>query len=65
MLKSALFWDIPQRTVVPPCRHFGTTYLPIFKGQEIKKMDCLETAGYVMSQKTPDLTYIAAAAAAA
>lgn len=53
MLRSALFWDIPQRIVVLPCRRFGTTYSPIFKGQEFQRTDCLETAGYVISQKTP------------
>jgi len=37
MLRSALFWDIPQRIVVIPCRRFETTYSPIFKGQEIPK----------------------------
>ena len=53
MLRSALFWDIPQRIVVLPCRRFGTTYSPIFKGQEMQRMDCLETGGYMISQKTP------------
>jgi hypothetical protein len=64
MLRSELFWDVPQHIVILPCRPFGTKYSPIFKGQEIQKIDCPETAGYVMSQKTPDLNHIAASTAA-
>ena len=35
--RTALFWIITQRIVVIPSRRFGTTYGPIFKGQESKK----------------------------
>jgi len=33
-MRTALFWVITQRVVVVYYRRFGTTYRPIFKGQE-------------------------------
>jgi hypothetical protein len=30
-MRSVLFWDITQRTVVIPYRRFGTTYLSILE----------------------------------
>jgi len=35
-IKTARFWVITQRAVVISYRHFGTTYSPIFRGQDSK-----------------------------
>ena len=36
-MKYALFWDIAQRSVVIPCRRFGTTYTPHLQGPEFPR----------------------------
>ena len=41
-IRSALFWDITQRTVVIPCWRFGTTYRFHFQGQRSQSLELLE-----------------------
>jgi hypothetical protein len=48
--RPALFWDIKQRVVVIPYRHFGTTYMSHLQGSIILGFLTLEDGTARLSQ---------------